>query len=417
MLIALESYGGSYLGICTMLNQVADDLEENQSFVPVAKTVDALKHAESAYLLLHAIPSDLLASIIRGTVAYDFLRGGRKPHQYSKKTGGTYVAAVSISGRDGKFLSGKELGTLASLIEDYIEAYDDFVNNGFRWDENSGDSQTRKRFIASVDGVYGKTEPDASPRFVRKPAHRQSTKALAEMFRRREKAARDPDEQHIQSPLMVGCNGASKKLIKDRVAAHYPKNGLTATTHTWAITLCLLGHMGRKPIVTTVAVLPTWERNDLPLSERLVTALAQSLVTQDGFNVDQPGKHPDGHSHSSLITSRQMVMGSRSWFRDALDASIKHIAREREDAKVVGLLKEKGPKRGILTLLERRTRMRVDLQRLYVRVAQDEEKLEEQILEARHKQTELRETEEMVGNLARSLEEICLTIKSRNANE
>jgi hypothetical protein len=413
MLIALGGYGGSYLGICMMLDRLADDLEQNRTFIPVTKMLQALRSDESAFILLHCIPTDLLASIIRGTVAYDFRRDGRKPRRYSKKTGGTYVAGLSISGRLGKFLSGREMERLAANIDKYIKAYDDFVMNGDTWDAGSAVSREQKRFVASVDNVYGKASRDESPRFIRNPVNRESTTALAAMFRRRMGTVPDMTEYHIQSPLMVGCNGAAKTLIEDRVAAHYPQSGLVATTRTWALTLCLLSYMGITPVVTTVAVLPTWETKHLPVSERIVTALAQSLVTQDGFNVDQPGNHTDRRSRTSLQTSRQMVMATQSWFRENLAKSVTHMNHELKLLNLLEAIRQKGPKPHLNVALDCCRRNVKELEKMGCHLALGEEKLRELLFRTQRKLAQWNESEKLLQDSNKCLEEILMVIRAK----
>jgi hypothetical protein len=413
MLIALESYRGSYLGICKMLDRVAADLEANQTFIPVSRTVDALRSAGSAYTLLHAIPPDLLASIIRGTVAYDFLRGGPKPKQYSKKTGGTYVVAISVEGRRGEFMSPPEMNVLAANIDKYVAAYDDFAGNGNKWDDGSNVSLAFKRFVSLVDRQHGNARPDASPRFIERPANREATIELARMFRRRASAAAGSDKPQIQSPLMVGCNGAVNTVIEDRVKAHDQRSGLAHTTRTWALTLCLMSFVGLVPVVTSVAVLPTWERKQLPLSERLVTALAQSLVTQDGFNIDQPGNHADQRSKSSLFNTKRVVVVCRPWFRDNLKQSIVHMNHDLELVKIVELLQESGPKSIPQALLNRSRRTGRKLQELSHSVGVNQKKLVDLLYVTERENAELKEQEAMFRNVNVCSEEIYGAVKAR----
>ncbi|KAK1495356.1 hypothetical protein CTAM01_08485 [Colletotrichum tamarilloi] len=73
--------------------------------------------------VLHIIPRDLLRSIIKGTVAMDF--GSNRPHDYDEDSNeaGIYVIAVSVDGRDGRFLDWSELGELITTLQTYADAY------------------------------------------------------------------------------------------------------------------------------------------------------------------------------------------------------------------------------------------------------------------------------------------------------
>jgi hypothetical protein len=205
---------------------------------------------------------------------------------------------------------------------------------------------------------------------------------------------------------MVGCNGAAGTNIEDRVKAHDQKSGLVNTTRTWALTLCLLSYMELAPVVTTVAVLPTWERGQLPMSERLVTALAQSLVTQDGFNIDQPGNRADQRSMSTLIGTKQVVMGLRPWFRSNLQQSTIHMNRELKFVNMVELLGESGPKPIPQPSSKQSRRLIRDLQAVSCEVADKEKKLEKLVFDTEYKNTELEEKALVLQNVSICLEEI-----------
>jgi hypothetical protein len=306
MLLALQR-SPSYLILARMRPNIAADIRINGYPIrteAMAKSIES----DEAFRLLHVIPRDLLTSIISGTVAYDLWNGDIDP--YTPSTCGVYVMAIHICGRRGKFLSGRELGELATLVDRYVTAYDHWVRDGQRWDEGSEDSRRHRRFVENVDG----RETSNGPRFVKSPLSRAITRELANMFRRRQIASIDPDAVHTQSPLFVGR----------RTGVGSP---LASTPTALNLTLGLLKVMGLRPKTGVATVLPTWRREDLPHAARLVAALGRSLVTQDGFNMEQPSGHPDHRAEDALGNTGRMVM-ERGHYHENASKTVKHIQLE-----------------------------------------------------------------------------------------
>ncbi|RYP53031.1 hypothetical protein DL769_010575 [Monosporascus sp. CRB-8-3] len=72
--------------------------------------------------------------------------------------------------------------------------------------------------------------------------------------------------------------------------AHAPDlSSLASSSSMLKLMLACIRYMGLKPIVHTVPMVMVWEEEQIPLSEILVTVLAQSLATHHGLNVIQPG--------------------------------------------------------------------------------------------------------------------------------
>lgn len=216
--------------------------------------------------------------------------------------------AIHICGRRGKFLSGRELGALATLVDPYVTAYDHWVRDGQRWDEGSEDSRRHRRFVENVDG----RETLNGPRFVKSPLSRAITRELANTFRRRQTASIDPNVVHTQSPLFV----------RRRTGASSPYASIPATLE---LTFGLLEVMGLTPVVLTTSVLPMWRREDLPHAARLMAALGRSLVTQDGFNMAQPSGHPDQRTDDELEFAKQIMATGWGYYHENVSKTIKHI--------------------------------------------------------------------------------------------
>ena len=165
-----------------------------------------------------------------------------------------------------------------------------------------------------------------------------------------------------------------------------------------------------KMIEALRSVLLTWERGDLPLSERLVTALAQSLVTQDGFNIDQPGNHTDMCGMYALALSRQMVMITGSWFRDNLERSNEHLDREIKQLNIK-MLQEGVAVDEIVPAGDRLDAAGVELQTALDDAREDEQELEELVFQMEARNAELEEEAELMQFLADGLDRIWDTMR------
>ncbi|KAK1836282.1 hypothetical protein QBC39DRAFT_326837 [Podospora conica] len=122
-----------------------------------------------------------------------------------------------------------------------------------------------------------------------------------------------------QSPLMVGC---STNAVKDRWKSHLPGPGLN-TTATWGFVLCLTRHMGLDPDVRVIPALTTVKKQELAAAERLVTALAQSLVSLHGFNIVDGG----GKSEVSKANARLELHGQKSWMHEHASSAFDEAQR------------------------------------------------------------------------------------------
>ncbi|TPX11315.1 uncharacterized protein E0L32_001133 [Thyridium curvatum] len=333
----------SYHELTLLFDELADELDANNTgpvVIPVNDMQNAVRidqHCEMLKLL-HQIPTDLCESIIRGTVAYDAKRGTNRPDAYSDDGPGTYVAGMSIDGRHGKFLSIAEISVLINDLTAYLDAYGIWQLPGGRWDPTIPGADRAADLIRAVDSQYGRPQADGSPRFVRNPAAAQKVRLLVENFRRRIDIGRDPTHNvwQTQSPLMVGC---TSKTIGLRGREHDPAQGLGNTTYTWALTLCLIKRMGLVPSVTVRPVIRIWEREQLWRSKMLVTMLAQSLVTQQGFNVIQGGglktSHPTYMAHAKLVEARAYVCVRENYLRDNLAHTLDYIRNQQRFANCV----------------------------------------------------------------------------------
>lgn len=123
-------------------------------------------------------------------------------------------------------------------------------------------------------------------------------------------------------------HGAGKACDKQ----HLPENKMANTTHTWALTLCLLKHMGLSPEVVTIPVLVTLEQDDLPTAERLVSTLAQSHIGQLGYNIVEGGGKHDviTPSEAGLLDMYVHVHVDAGWVLKQMKAAQKELQRRVE---------------------------------------------------------------------------------------
>lgn len=101
----------------------------------------------TALELFHAIPRDLLTSIVQGTVAFDC---ENQQHRYDESTTdpGVYVIAISIKDRGGKFLNWNEYQAVIASLRTYLRAFEALQLG-------SSQSHGDLTFARAIDGIFG----------------------------------------------------------------------------------------------------------------------------------------------------------------------------------------------------------------------------------------------------------------------
>lgn len=107
-------------------------------------------------------------------------------------------------------------------------------------------------------------------------------------------------------------------------------SGLTGTTATWGLTMCLLHAMGHYAEVVIVPILVTVTNEELPLAKQLVTALAQSLVEQHGFNIIQAGSQGDAFTGRCNEVTEDHVLINSYWVMPQLEKALDEINRRKK---------------------------------------------------------------------------------------
>jgi hypothetical protein len=264
----------------------------------------AHEYAWVMVLLLHGIPREVMAALLLGTVAVVFHPSRPKterPSHYNGDGPGVYVAQISVAGRQGRGLNRRETKALMDLLNQYVLAY----NNFERYEkEGTEPRSTQEKSIAqqaaSIDSRFG-IKPAGmhrlQPRFISGKLGRMRVQELINVMSRRCAVVagdehEDGEAWQVSLPSMIGCSDN----IHQRIPAYHPDPAkvcfLSYTTYTFGLVLCAVMELGLTPEVTTVPVLRIWDIGQLPAAEMLITLLASSLVSQDGYNVVQGGNKP-----------------------------------------------------------------------------------------------------------------------------
>lgn len=285
--------------------------------------------------LMLSIPRGVTISVACHTVAYDYATITQPttrplpPYTYKSRFEGVYAASIAIRGRDGKFLTPKEFRVLIGEAKKYLAAATQYINDGEQWLPGPLTGSYR-RLIRSVDSTYNDADPNDVPRWAQTRTALGNVGALIAMLGRYSRVAGLPGAEPIkQSPLMVGC---TSRRMDTRCKQHLPENKMANTTHTWALTLCLLKHMGLSPEVVTIPVLVTLEQDDLPTAERLVSTLAQSHIGQLGYNIVEGGGKHDviTPSEAGLLDMYVHVHVDAGWVLKQMKAAQKELQHRVE---------------------------------------------------------------------------------------
>ncbi|KXH38164.1 hypothetical protein CSIM01_10479 [Colletotrichum simmondsii] len=271
--------------------------------------------------LFHAIPDELLRSIVLGTVAYDDIQHQCHLPDYSEDGLGVYVIAISIEGRNGAFLNTDEIEMLTQSMATYLEAYE-----AAKVTKASRSRAQRVAISCSrvVDGQYRKNVTD-EPYFVRSDAHADQVKTVISWFERRVANNSPGDLTFLhQCPLYVGCSRVLKDGLKDSCLT----NQLDNMSRLLGFTLSIISSLGLTPKITKKVPIKIWQDKQLPVAEVLLIALSQSPYAQGGFNVQDGGNTAGTFNPSVLVASYQEVM-----FKPHLRANLERSLKDLDDRR------------------------------------------------------------------------------------
>lgn len=278
----------------------------------------------SVTLMMLRINKDVLSSLIRHTLAYDFFpwpaNSGHPspPKTFNHRHRGVYATSIAIRARDGKFLTKLEIRSLIARLRAYVHAADYLSGTGF-W-PNQAIRDAHKRVIEDIDRRYRSDFAQSSkPRFIPSTRAATNTRLLISAL---ERYALFPGPGNVplqQSPIMVGC---TSRTIEERTKSHLPGSGLHSTTAPWGLTLCTIRAMGFSPEVVVVPIIVTQTNDELPLAERLVTTLAQLFVEQDGFNIIEAGGQGDKSGPAATQACLTHVYVGAPWVYAQLETAL-----------------------------------------------------------------------------------------------
>lgn len=181
----------SLFEVTLMLGDVVKDLEKVGTKVDIKATVESFNEGVPMMQmasLLHYVNVKLLRSIIAGTLAYDLHQDpdlGANCQYNDSCSAGTYVVSLSIKGRQGKFLSMRELSRLALEVGEYADGAELWIKNKKAWDDQDLKHIQAMKFIKVVDNKAGRADPAGKPRFADNAGAVEKLKELQCMFRRR----------------------------------------------------------------------------------------------------------------------------------------------------------------------------------------------------------------------------------------
>ncbi|KAJ4392247.1 hypothetical protein N0V93_005872 [Gnomoniopsis smithogilvyi] len=280
----------------------------------------------------HAIPRQLLQSLVLGTVAWDYHSSrGKTRERYGEKAGiGIYALGVSAKTRQGEWLTANEIQAMIAHLNDYVAGYD-------AWLVHHGHPTTSRdrhlyEFVTKIDNQHGTHDTvTLGPRFCGKSSQKCGLRDLVNSLTERVQASLSFDPQGntpmIQSPLYIGCS----TVLEKRLLAHDPNMGKTSTlkrsNKLLAMILSLMTYQGIEAETTSVTVLRLWKEQDLDFSETLICSLAQSMACQSGCNMvecgDAKGKNKSDSSCEDYVKARL------PYFHNNISASLHDVQQRR----------------------------------------------------------------------------------------
>lgn len=297
LLRALQQ-GKSYYEISLLFPKLIEDAESVPRYLRNDKTnhvavLEKMQDPRSKiWRIFHTIPRDMLQSLILGTVAFDFSRVSERPETYrDMNKWGIYIVSISVLGRSGKWLSANELDQVIVQMKKYIEGYEAWKDH--RGNPLTGAHKELHDWMCRIDNVYGLHDAAWGPRFIYKDEALRGWQAFISRLEHRRDAslAVDPTGKTwmIQAPVYTGCS----TILEDRSEKYDPSKGirdkLKGVSKSYGLLMSIMANMNRQPLHVCKCVLRLWKRDEIPIAEVLVAALANSYITQDGLNRETCG--------------------------------------------------------------------------------------------------------------------------------
>ena len=292
-------------------------------------------------VLFHTIPRVVLRMLALRTLPYELSNreSAKWGDVYSPDGPAACVIALSIQGRHGRGLTGKECGRLRGHLDTYAFACSTWGAKHLETDYGQSQltpaEENALTIAMHIDNQYRETEkewsdgdPFEKPRFCDSPATSAANIRLfcAVLARR---AAREPDGDTPQEscPTYVSCTA---KDLGGRTTRHTPDaSSLGDTSPVWGLFVSAIAYIDLRPLVTRIPIIKCWDEPLVPLAEILVTVIGCSMATDDGLNIIQPGTSGRGtpyKNRDAFDACKREVYVFRPFFKENLRASL--AARE-----------------------------------------------------------------------------------------
>lgn len=277
------------------------------------------------YSLLHSMNKGMIKAVVGGTVALDSAKGLQwydAPGESEAAGGGVYMIGLSRLGGNGEFLTVPEIRQLIDGLRRYGEGTRLLIKGR----RASPEDQAKIDFVKQVDKAYHPTYgTPGTPRF-----SGMNTVAINDLIRSLERRCRpnaDPTVRQKQSPLYVGCSGQLQSCLK----SYREDQKLVGVNKLLALTVSVLRVLNLRVSMTVKVAIRVWEEGQLQLAEQLVAVMAQSLVTQTGFNTIAAGRSTDDRTGpQGYMAAKKVVMEDNTWMEQNLDETLAETQRRKD---------------------------------------------------------------------------------------
>ncbi|KAI0879774.1 uncharacterized protein GGS22DRAFT_182821 [Annulohypoxylon maeteangense] len=329
---------------------VVDMAEElDKQAIPCASTVKMFTEKDSEqykqlHILFHTLNRDILRSLVLGTLSYDLWDKDSNSWQNTYSThsfdaAGSYVMTLSIEGRRGKFLNGKEIGQVRELLDTYERCCQAWISHmeedAYSFNELSDQQKRDLREALLIDNEmlsdkdkWDEEDDYQQPALLRKTGDGSiKARETIGMLRDQLWARMNPHDDatyQCSSPSYVGCS----QKMGSRMPSHNPDGRTLASPSALhrILTSCIR-HIGLEVSVKIIPILPVWEPGQIQLSEVLLTVLAQSMVTVHGLNAIQPGTSSRATiaNVATYNETKELVWVKRTWLAENIRKSLNEL--------------------------------------------------------------------------------------------
>ncbi|OTA96353.1 hypothetical protein M434DRAFT_9022 [Hypoxylon sp. CO27-5] len=331
-------------GLFTLVKEMAKEMQRQQ-LIPVNKVIKLFQDEDATEYdqlrtLFHTLHPKMLRSLVLGMVPYDLSEKDSPNWKvvYDSNGSGTYLAGISIEGRHGAFLTSKEIDLVIQHIEDYKKGCEVWLNNkdtyGLSHVTPEQEGHLKKALLID-NHIHIKSKQWREGDDYRQPAcisgeeDTHNIDALVAMLRRRVNPNFDPDVPQVSSPAYADCS----HNVSQAMPNHDPDNSsLLSSSNVWRLLILCIQYIGLRVIVRTVPIIMVWEESQIQLSEVLVTVLSQSLITQNGLNVIQPGTSSSSNDVNQALLDgmKEHVWVRCPWFMDNVTRSLEVRTANRD---------------------------------------------------------------------------------------